>query len=111
MSADPVCKSVKKNRPFLFLNKFFLAFECINNRKRIIPVNTFGMHHFRIYTGTDASKNTIAHCLAHSLSAHAVKVVHEVEYQRQSAFIFTFPEGFVLVHRGKADPLPYRSAA
>src|SRR5205823_1315960 len=49
--------------------------------------------------------------LAHRLAAHAVEVVHEVHDQRKPSAMGLIPKHFELVHRGKTERLPSRTAA
>ncbi len=109
MSAYPVSQCIKKDWSLLFIEDLHFSSESVNNGQRIISIDTFGMHHFGIYSGAQAGKYAITHRFSHCLATHAVKVVHYIEYEWQSSPVFTIPESFILVHRGKANTLPDRT--
>src|SRR4030042_6798699 len=106
MPAEAVSSDLKKNRPFLFLQKFAFAPVRINHGKRVIAVDPFRMHLPGIHAGTDAGSHAVSHGFAACLSSHTILVVHDVYDDWQYTFSISLPQLFKLVHRGKGNTFP-----
>ncbi len=91
MSADPVGQGVQQNGAFTVGQDLLLPLECINDGEGIIPVNPFGVHHFRIHAGTNPGQDPVSHGFTTGLPSHPVLVVHEIEDDRQAPLIVLFP--------------------
>lgn len=111
MAAITVGQHVDQHGAVLFLlEDRFLAAVAVDYGQRIVAVDALGVHLGRVDAGTDTGREVEAHCLAASLSAHAVLVIHDVDDHRQAAFHVAFPELFELVHGGEGHAFPDRTA-
>ena len=110
MSAETIGDRIEQNRAFAPFEDRLLAAEGINDGERIVSVNPFGVHLFRVHTGADASDELHAHGFAEGLASHAVKVVHAIEDDRQSPAERRIPKIAILIHRRERDSLPNRTA-
>ena len=111
MAADAVRNGIQQNRPAAFCKNLLLAPERIDHRQRIVAVDTLGVHLVAIHARADAGDELHAHGFAERLTAHAVKIVHAIEYDGQPAAERFVPEFAVLIHGRKGDALPHRTAA
>jgi hypothetical protein len=110
VAADPVGDRVQQHRPAAFLDHPPFAPEGVDYRQRIVAVDALGVHLVRVDAGADAGDKLHSHGLAHRLPAHAIKVVHAVENDRQSPAQRGVPQLAVLIHGGERDAFPHRAA-
>ena len=101
VSAVTVGDNVQKSRTLLLKKVGFLAVESVDDRERIVTVNSFGIHGVGLEAGSQACREHIAHGLAPGLSTHGVLVVHHVEQDWQPALHVAFPKCVELIHRGE----------
>ena len=98
MAAVTVGDNVQKRRTLLLKKIGFLAVESVDDRERVVAVNSFGIHGVGLEAGSQAGREHIAHGLAPGLSTHGVLVVHHVEQDWQPALHVAFPECVELIH-------------
>ena len=111
VAADPVGDGIQERRPFALQEYALLAPESVDDGQRIVPVDPLGVHLLGIHPRPDARDEPAAHGLAARLPAHPVMVVHAVEQDWQAPAQRLIPEHAVLVHAGKRDAFPDRTAA
>src|SRR5574344_667294 len=98
MSAVTVGNYIKQGWSELFLEKSFLAAECVDDCKRVVAVHALCVHRIWLEAGSETCRIGISHCLAACLASHCILVVHDIEEDWQSALHVTFPERVELVH-------------
>ena len=113
VAGEAVGDGVQQHRPAARLQHLTFAFHGIGNGQRVVAVDAFGMHRFRVDRQTDTRHAVLAkpHGLTKRLPAHAVEVVHEIEQDRRRAADILRPERTVLVHRREHHRFPHRPAA
>ena len=92
-------------------NDFALAAYGVDHGQWIVAIHPFGVHGVRTDPGPHTSEGVEGHRFARSLAAHPIEIVHEVEYDGQTALEGIFPQFVELPHAGEVHRLPGRAAA
>ena len=111
MSQQTIGYYIQEYRAFAALYQWKLTTVGVNHSQRIVAVHALRIKLALGHACSHTCQLAVTHGLAAGLAAHSVRVVIDIEDQRQSALSSILPKGTVLIHGRKGKSLPDRSAS
>ena len=110
-SQQTVGYHIQEYRTLAALYQRELTAVSVNYCQRIVTIYTLRVKLALRYACAHTRQLSVAHGLSAGLAAHSVRVVIDIEDQRESSLSSVLPQSAVLIHGCKGKSLPYRSAS